>query len=154
MQIRSAEQRDSSDLLSWRNDPVTRAASISTEEVSGEDHERWFETALVNPHLVLFIAEQDEEGESVGMCRFNLDQDQSRAEVSINLNPAFRGKGLAQPILHESIVRFSQRFPHIQELTATIRAENAPSIKIFLGEGFIERCAQDGILELSLDFAR
>lgn len=148
MHIRRAEQRDSLDLLTWRNDAATRAASLNTAEVTREDHDRWYETALQNPLLVLFIVENEEQTDSVGMCRFNLDLEVPQAEVSINLNPAFRGKGLAQTILSESLSLFSQEYPHIHELTATIREENAPSIKIFRAAGFVDLSSHEGILEL------
>ncbi|NBR90917.1 MAG: N-acetyltransferase, partial [Rhodobacteraceae bacterium] len=35
-------------LLDWRNDPTTRGASLSTEEITFEVHGAWYTEALAN----------------------------------------------------------------------------------------------------------
>lgn len=47
---RLATSEDSRDLWIWRNDPVTRAMSITTEEVAWDAHTNWYEKSLSNPN--------------------------------------------------------------------------------------------------------
>lgn len=144
--IRRAQSSDSSALFSWRNDPATRAASLNTSEIAWDEHVKWFSVALHNPKIVFYIATNSAvSADSLGMCRFNISDQSDCAEVSINLNPDFRGKGLAQQILHESLVSFSKEFPLVEELTASIKKENLASLKIFLAEGFTSHASFAGV---------
>lgn len=152
MVIRNAGIEDSRYLFEWRNDPNTRNASLNTDEIHWEDHEKWYLVVLQNPKVVIYIAEDiPAESSPLGMCRFNLSDQTDSAEVSINLNPEHRGKGLAQSILHDAIGVFTQHHPQVLELTATIRAENLPSMKIFVSENFVPQRTEDGVVELKLN---
>ena len=151
MVIRSAGIEDSRYLFEWRNDPNTRNASLNTDEIQWEEHEKWYLSVLKNPKVVIFIAEDNlSESSPLGMCRFNLSEETDSAEVSINLNPEHRGKGLAQSILHDAIGVFTQQHPQVVDLTATIREENLPSMKIFISEEFVSQSTIDGVVQLSL----
>lgn len=149
MDIRKAQLSDSEDIFSWRNDPKTRAASLNTEVVAWEGHQRWYTTALSSPSIILYIAQDGEHRTtSIGMCRFNLSQDGMAAEVSINLNPEFRGKNLSQKVLNLSIKKAYEDNPGLQKITATIRETNVASMKIFLSEFFIPTRNEDGVVLL------
>lgn len=153
--IRNAKIEDSRNLFDWRNDPATRNASLSTTEIPWGDHDVWFSAALENPLIVFYISEElHPEKSQLGMCRFNISANSDIAEVSINLNPLHRGKGLARKILHECIEVFVIQFPEIHTLTATIRDENIPSMKIFLAENFLLQQTIEGIAQLELNVKR
>lgn len=132
--VRTASILDAEDLRLWRNDESTRAASVSRSIVSWADHVRWFTEVLADDRRRVYISE--EKGEKVGMCRFDLSDDDLAAEVSINLNPEFRGRGLARPVLKESIARFRSDIVRPISLTATIRPSNGASIRLFGSVGF------------------
>jgi RimJ/RimL family protein N-acetyltransferase len=149
--IRTARIEDSVTLFEWRNDPVTRNSSLNTSIIDWTDHKKWFLDVLNNPNIDIFIAEESTGvPPQLGMCRFNISDDAASAEVSINLNPEYRGKGLAQEILHASVEFFKGQHPTICRLTATIRAENQPSMKIFLAENFVSQGLKDGVVRLEL----
>jgi RimJ/RimL family protein N-acetyltransferase len=138
--IRRATANDSADLLAWRNDERTRLASVSQEPVSAEDHEGWLSRSLASRDRVLYIGTLPNASgadQSVGMCRFDL-ADGGTAEVSINLNPSFRGRGLAAQLLARAIESLEESGEAPTRLTATIRSENAASTRIFIGCGFTE----------------
>lgn len=129
--IRRAIEADSQDLWLWRNDPLTRANSIATEPVAKPDHERWYQQALQDPNRFLFIGTDMQDGK-IGLCRFDLaDGD---AQVSINLNPAFRGKGLSAPLLSSAMKVFNRSSQ--VTLHSTIRHGNAASLRCFEKAGF------------------
>lgn len=137
--VRRATEQDSEDLFAWRNDPVTRAASVSIDPVSWAEHSDWFAASLANRARWLFIVMLSDAGEpdaKIGMCRFDVQPDGASAEVSINLNPDFRGRGLAGEVLRMAIQEFRRGVSPELALTATIRPANQASISVFERAGF------------------
>ena len=125
MKLRKATPGDSLDLWRWRNDPVTRAMSRNSEAVELAGHEAWFRRALEGSATSLFIGET-EEG-PVGMVRFDHG---AETEVSINLNPAFRGRGLSHALLAAGLAEVGG------VVFAEIKDENAASRRLFEQAGF------------------
>jgi L-amino acid N-acyltransferase YncA len=125
MICRPATPDDARDVWLWRNDPLTRAMSRNTDEVAWEGHAAWFEKALANPAITLLIGEV--EGEKVGMVRFDHGPE---TEVSINVNPACRGRGYGLALLRQSIALAGG------EVFAEIRDENLASRRMFERAGF------------------
>ena len=58
VKVRLATLEDSDDVLSWRNDSVTRSMSFETAHVDKESHNKWFLDTLENPNQVLVIGYQ------------------------------------------------------------------------------------------------
>ena len=142
--IRAATEHDSKDLFEWRNDPQTRAVSLSTDEVAWEDHERWFATSMQNPERLIYICESELDGQRmpVGMVRFDIHEvseesgSSPEAEVSINVNPIARRRGFGVVALMSGINQFARDQPTVGRLTAQIRDSNHPSVSIFTTAGF------------------
>ena len=134
IKLSQATENDSKDIWEWRNDEQTRLMSITTDEVSWEAHSAWYEKSLKNPNRLLFVGLVEEDQKS-GMCRFDIDPEKEKAEVSINLNPEHRGKNLSQKLLAASVESFAKR--HNIPLTATIKKTNEASIKCFTRCGFV-----------------
>lgn len=131
--IRRATMDDALDILAWRNDPQTRAVSRATGEVDTASHRAWFQTALADPRRTILIGEAG--GEKVGMVRFDRDEE---TEVSINLNPACRGRGLSYPLLMAALAEASG------DVWAEVLEENAISIRLFERAGFELRGRREG----------
>lgn len=136
MKIRHANETDSQDIFDWRNDPLTRAASLNTGEIDREAHQLWFSSALKNESLVMYLGHADDSSEALGMCRFDIDFGSNSAEVSINLNPKFRGKGLGKTLLTASIAKFVEDTHGLKSLTATVKEDNVSSVRLFRNAGF------------------
>jgi len=124
---------DAHDIWMWRNDIQTRAMSINVDEVSWDSHRTWFLNTLTNHNRSLLIGSLDEA--KIGICRFDIDSGSNTAEVSININPAMRGKKLSHALLTAAI----QAFWHTQKinLVATIKKQNTASIQCFIQSGFV-----------------
>ena len=73
------------------------------------------------------------EQSSIGMIRFDCRPD--GWEVSINVNPAERGKGLGGALLQNGISHFKALHP-AAKLTATVRPDTEASRRIFTACGF------------------
>lgn len=136
--IRRARPRDSRRLYSWRNDEQARRASASTDPIPWAEHRLWFQRSLQQEDRWLYIATSPVFlgcGPAVGMCRFDLI-DPDTAEVSVNLNPRYRGKGLGLRILDAAIARWQSDEPTPRSILAKVRPGNAASVKTFLRAGF------------------
>lgn len=131
--IRKADITDSRDIWQWRNDQTTRQMSITTDAVDWSTHGSWYARSLENPDRYLFIGCFDE-AEKIGMCRFDVDRLRDTAEISINLNPRYRGRKLSTPFLLKAIQQFEAEVNAL--LTATIKRMNVPSIRCFTRLGF------------------
>jgi RimJ/RimL family protein N-acetyltransferase len=133
LRARLAAAADSADIFEWRNDEQTRAASRSSKPVARDQHDRWFADVLADELRRLYIVETTDKSEPVGMCRFDAEEG-GTTEVSINLNPAFRGRGFSVAVLETAIETF--RDGGRRPITATIRPSNSASIRLFEHAGF------------------
>jgi RimJ/RimL family protein N-acetyltransferase len=125
----------------WRRDPVTRAMSRRTHELAPEVVRAELEAALAGAGKRLVIAER--EGTPCGVIRFDRQED-GRWEVSLNLAPEARGRGLARPALEGAIgLAFPDGAP---PLAAEIRPENDVSRRLFEALGFVRAGERDGRL--------
>jgi RimJ/RimL family protein N-acetyltransferase len=129
--MRAATPDDALDLLAWRNDPATRAMSRNAGVIAREAHLQWYEAALQDRAKLLLVG--CVEGEAVGMARFDLLAP-GRWEVSINLDPAKRGRGLSRPLLAAALAELETRRPEV--VVAEIKPANAVSRHLFESLGF------------------
>lgn len=132
MNLRRARPGDEALVLRWRNEPTTRAASLSTGEIAPEQHHAWFSSKLAATDCVLFIIEED--GTPVGQLRLDRVSPDS-AEVSIGLAPEARGRGLGREALRHA-VREAQRLLAVKYLKALVKPDNASSLAAFAAAGF------------------
>ena len=129
MRIRPASLRDWEDLLAWRNDSIAREMSLDTGKVQIKDHLVWLCRTLDDPLKIIWLGISDN-GEKVGVCRFSLSDHTMEAEVSINLNPQFRGQGLGAALLLDCSNRIQNS--RSIKLTARIKKGNRRSLRAFL----------------------
>lgn len=150
IELIQARAEDSLDLWKWRNDKTTREMSLNQQEINWDAHAAWFDAVQRDPNRTLYIA-IDSNGEKLGVCRFDFETMAASAEVSINLNPLVRGKGLSQVVLGTAIDRYWRDEKKVR-LIATIRTNNDASIKCFQGVGFKKKESQEfDILKFFLD---
>jgi RimJ/RimL family protein N-acetyltransferase len=141
--LREANLSDMEALLLWRNDAFTRAMSIDTRELDLPSHQQWFTQALNNERFYILIAQLGESGERLGMVRFDLEPNLSKAKISINLSAQSRGKGYASRCLTEAIELFKKRYRQCDAILAQIKTNNIGSIRSFEQVGFCLDATQD-----------
>ena len=130
MLVRHACSSDSADILTWRNDKTSRKNFLSEGIVSQDEHNLWF---VSNDHnRTMYIGESD--GFKVGICRFDFNERELCSKVSINMNPAARGKGLGKILLQSSIEMYLDQTNY--DLKAKVKIDNIVSKKIFSYAGF------------------
>lgn len=133
--VRLATEADSDLVYEWRNDPVSREMSRVGGAVPWPMHASWFADALESPTRILMICAHDFFG-LVGVVRFDLQQRDTWAEISINLNPHVRGNGLAPKCLNASVALLNEDYPDCRRFVAEIKKINKASLKTFERAGF------------------
>jgi UDP-2,4-diacetamido-2,4,6-trideoxy-beta-L-altropyranose hydrolase len=130
--LRFAEPEDVKDLFNWRNDPATRQASFNTDEISFEEHKKWFEETLADPKINLFII-CDKDCNKLGQIRF--DKKEDFAEINITINPNYRNQGVGSLALSKSLGIYINNFD-VKQVIAKVKKDNVASLKAFQTAGF------------------
>lgn len=131
--VRDAALEDRQEIWEWWNDPVTRKMMKKTDSVPWEEHCAWFDGVLKDPHRVLCVGSVD--GQKIGNVRFDAQGDDVY-EVSINLNPAWRGQGYGAKLLQASIEHL-QSTRAVSKLIGGMKKINLPSRRTFEKVGFV-----------------
>ena len=127
MLIRNVNSKDCDLIFKWRNDKVTREMFINSDKITYQKHLQWFTETLDNPLKYLYIGEIKEK--KIGICRFDINKEKVSSDVSININPDIRGKGIGKKLLTAAIENFE--IVSQLELTAQLKINNHASKKIF-----------------------
>jgi len=135
VRIRPATAADSAEVLRWRNDPHAREQSRTTETITQNEHDAWFESVIKSPDRCLLIAEL-EDAVPFGQVRFDLlAGDSDVFEVSISIATEFRGQDLAVPTLLQAEKYFTLNHSP-RQLQAFVRLSNTVSQRLFAAAGY------------------
>jgi RimJ/RimL family protein N-acetyltransferase len=129
--LRLARPEDRDLVLTWANDPGTRAGSFSSAPIARDEHGRWWEGLMADPARHLLVAELA--GRPVGQIRLTRTEP-AAFEVGITVAPAERGRGLAVRILRAGAAEARAR--GAERLLARIRPENVASVRAFERAGY------------------
>ena len=135
----------------WRNDPLTRKMSINSEKITWTEHSCWYEKVLLDNCRKLYIGQEC--GKPIGVIRFDkYNQKNYTYEVSINISPASRKKGLGKQLLTHGIRKFIKEVENCKFIRAKVKKDNEYSNKLFKSFGFIFIDVKSGMnrYELSL----
>ncbi|MCU1270541.1 MAG: pseudaminic acid biosynthesis-associated protein PseG [Acidobacteriaceae bacterium] len=143
IRFRRATQDDCGLLWNWANDPVARAASFKSAQISWEEHSEWFRKTLADKRSLLLIAEESRT--PIAVIRVQ-EKKPAIGELSINLAPEVRGSGLATHLIQRCGGEAAEELSLI-ELYALIKEENVVSRRAFENAGYavIERMQIGGV---------
>lgn len=126
--IRHAVLEDAEKVFHLSNDPVVRACSIQTQQITWESHLSWFQKALATPELRFYIVESTD-GHFVAQVRFK--KEEQGWLTSISIHSAFRGKKLG-----DSVLRLALSQMPLETIWAWVKETNIASQRIFEKAGF------------------
>jgi L-amino acid N-acyltransferase YncA len=127
-------------VMTWRNDPTTLSMSFHREPKLWETFWPEFqETYFLNPpelHPVFALLE----GKRIGFLKFNpvphpLGLPRLTVDISINIAPASRAKGLGRKVIVASLEHLRTR--GVGSVFAEVLTHNEASIKSFTAVGFM-----------------
>lgn len=122
VRFRLATTEDASLLWRWRNDPLTRAMSRTTDEIPIEQHVAWLYRYLSSDRGRLFIALDGET--AIGTMRVDFGP---TTELSWTVAPECRGIGMGRAMVRAFVDSYADDYgPFIAEIKAT----NGASLRI------------------------
>jgi len=133
--LRPATPLDADLLLTWANDPTTRAASFRTEQIDPVVHRAWLRERLASPTSRLYIGYQG--ADPIGQVRLERQAGEGAVEISISIARDRRGRGLGSALLAAGL-EAGRRDAGLGGLIfiARVRTDNEASIKLFERAGF------------------
>lgn len=133
--IVKAKIHHSKKIWEWRNDPSTIRMSSTNKRVTWHEHNKWYEKQIVNKASNMYIAKKN--NSYLGVVRYEqIPSNKSIYEISINISPEERGKGIGKLVLQKSINCFLKDKSCCSLIKAKVKKENISSIKTFLKCGF------------------
>lgn len=136
MVLRPANLNDENRLLFWRNDPVTRQASLTQHIIGKKEHAKWLRNCLSDPSRKIYVAEKN--GIPVGT--FRIDSQEEWLFLSWTIAPSWRHRGLGREMVE------SVRIDDHKALKAVIRKNNVPSTKLALYMGLSLQSEEEDLL--------
>ena len=116
MRLRKATMKDADFLLRLKNDPeMRRFAVVTHKKIERKNHINWLQDHFYEIWIII------NKEKRAGMFRISIDK-----EVSINLSPKSRGKGIGSKVL--------KKCP--KGVWAKIVNGNVASMRLFLNNGF------------------
>lgn len=138
LKLREAELEDAEVIFNWVMDKETRRNAPNPKPFSFSSHKKWFEQKIQSNDLIL-IAEAGQN--KIGILRFDVNQNKDEIDVSIVVNPDFRGKGFGAKIIGKGLKKLKSKigkdFENLR-LRAIYFGDNLGSKHIFLKNGFKE----------------
>ncbi|WZL73746.1 GNAT family N-acetyltransferase [Clostridiaceae bacterium 35-E11] len=126
----------------WANDPQTRKSSFNTEEISLEDHTKWYTEKMESSTCEILIMYTDEI--PVGQIRAEYEVD--HLLISYSIDKTYRGQGYGKLLLK----LFEEYIMTEKDLKTTIvgkvKYDNIPSIKAFEANGYVRQEYEDHIV--------
>ncbi len=136
--MRIAEEKDLDDIVAIYNSTIpTRQSTADTAEVTVASRLEWFRQH--DPEKRPLLVHEDN-GKVVAWVSFQSFYGRPAydhtVEISIYIAPGYRGKGLGQTLLQESL-ELTKRL-NIKTVVGFIFSHNTPSLKLFKSFGFEE----------------
>lgn len=144
IELRPATEQDKELLFQWANDRMVRENSFSTQQITWEEHVKWFDAKMNDRNTKMFIAVGN--GESIGQIR--LDIEENMGIISYSIAFPYRGLGYGKVILELLEKCITQQIKEPFVLCGKVKEKNIASQKSFLRLGYKE--VEEGVFKKQL----
>lgn len=133
--LREATKDDMILLFCWANDPVVRCEAFCTEEIAMVDHRHWFEKALSEENIQIYILQRGD----IPIGQVRIEASNYEWNIDYSIDAAWRGNGYGRMILYllEKMVANSTY------LLGKVKFENIVSQKVFESLGYRKYVNED-----------
>ncbi|RXZ65078.1 UDP-4-amino-4,6-dideoxy-N-acetyl-beta-L-altrosamine N-acetyltransferase [Pelagerythrobacter rhizovicinus] len=125
-------------IRAWRNHPNVRSSMFSTNEITREEHQAWFDRASADAARRLLLLERDDR--AIGFVQFQVLGEGGIVEWGFYVAPRAQ-KGTGSLLSHHAL-RFAFQHAGFHKVCGRVLAFNEPSIAFHLKFGFL----REGIL--------
>lgn len=130
--IRQVKKEDLKRIWQIRNHSATRQYSNNPEEIPFEKHNPWFEKKYFSGQdNHCFILENDA-GDVIGYCRYDIDDENDSYVVSIAVDPDYHSQGFGHLLLSQTLKSITTD----KDILAETIKVNIPSVKLFQKNNF------------------
>ena len=132
MRMKTAGIEDIDGVFTLSNDPEARKVSFNPQEISYEDHVKWY-TRTISDSNTVFLVFYD--GEIlIGQIRCSVDG--KAATASISFDNSVRSTGLPKQAMDSALEYIRNDRPGLTHVDALIKRDNERSVKFFRKCGF------------------
>ena len=121
-------------IMKWRNDPITLINSFRINKFEWEEFKKIFYDKYFDNSIPPLFAIY--EGEKIAFIGCKDIDNINTIEISINLDPDFRGKKLSVMIINEFINYIKNNYNSVKSINAKIKYFNKASLKCFRKSNF------------------
>ena len=140
--IREVKPDDARDLLNWRTDDRNWQHNFETGQKPGFDaHLSWFTAKLADPDCVFRIVTR--QADPVGVVRFDINDDNGSAYLSIYLVPEWHGRKMGLPVFLAAERELRECRPSVKKIISRIHSANTASERLHRDAGFEVSISQD-----------
>ena len=136
LRYRQARTEDLMLYYSWANEPAVRRNAFSQNEITLEEHTRWFLKKLAAPETLLLLFFDGDT--PVGQVRVELEDQENLGYLDISVDQRLRGRGFGTEMLKSSVAYCRLHHPSIV-LKGVVKPENRGSARAFEKAGFTRK---------------
>lgn len=138
--IRKANEADNVSTFKWAKNKKVRAFSFNQNEITFEEHSKWFSSKIDHPRCYYYIAELNHK--AIGSIRFDVND--GEALISYLIDPKFHGSGLGISLLKKGIIALlNENDKSILRIVGFVMGQNIASVKAFERLGFTKRICEE-----------
>lgn len=126
--LREATVEDTMLLFVWANDLLVRQNSFSSKNIVWDEHRKWFELALSNDNVKIYVLQYNEL--PVGQIR--IENNGSEWRIGYSIDDSWRGNGYGRQML----CLLESKVVDGTHLLGEVKRENIASQKIFEELGY------------------
>ena len=125
--FKRAVESDCKQLFDWTNEEEVRRNSFNSNEITFEEHKKWFKNKLDSDTCFLYLFYMNES--PVGQVRVDIVDEEGI--ISYSIDKKYRGKGLAIEMLKLLETEIYIQNINVKNLIGFVKIENIASQKIF-----------------------
>jgi RimJ/RimL family protein N-acetyltransferase len=126
--VRNPKASDIEEIFKWRNDLDTIKYSKTRRGVQQIEHSNWFYEITSSPNTIIKVAEIDKV--PVGVIIFSKINDPNNIEISINIAPESRKKGVGSNLILLGEMELLKTVNKAR-IVAVVDSRNKKSLKVF-----------------------
>lgn len=126
--VRNPRASDIEEIFKWRNDLDTIKYSKTRRGVQQIEHSNWFYEITSSPNTIIKVAEIDKV--PVGVIIFSKINDPNNIEISINISPESRKKGVGSNLILLGEMELLKTVNKAR-IVAVVDSRNKKSLKVF-----------------------